>query len=266
MSARPRPAHLTRETAAAFADADVVAMYPFRVPYAAEVFAVLAELIVDTPRAVLDVGCGPGNVCRLLAPRVERIDAVDVSPAMLALGKTLPGGDAPNLRWLHGRAEDVTLDGPYALVTAGESLHWMDWETALPRFHELLTPNGMLAILKAMAKPALWEDAQQAIIQRYSTVRNYQSFDLIEELTARGLFAVRGTREMAPTPFQQTIDAYIAALHSMSSLSRTQMGAERAAAFDAEIRALLAPYAEDDTLTFPLSGNVIWGRPLRRTA
>ncbi len=262
MTRRPRPAHLTAHTAAAFEDVDVVAMYPHRPPYAEAVFAFLDTLIVDAPRAVLDVGCGSGNVCRRIALRAERVDAVDVSPAMLTLGKTLPGGDAPNLRWIIGRAEDAELSPPYALITAGESLHWMEWDIALPRFHDMLTSRGMLALPKAQNITAPWEDAQRAIISTYSTTQNYQPFDLIEELTARGLFDHRGTYEAPPEEFRQSVEDYIAALHSMSSLSRARMGAAQAAAFDRDIRSMLAPYATDGVLTFPIVANVTWGRPL----
>ena len=42
--------------------------------------------------------------------------------------------------------ETAPLDPPYALVTAGESLHWMAWEVVLPRFAAALVPGGLLAI------------------------------------------------------------------------------------------------------------------------
>lgn len=43
----------------------------------------------------------------------------------LEAGRWLAGGDAKNLRWIVGRAEDAPLNPPYDLTTAGESLHWM---------------------------------------------------------------------------------------------------------------------------------------------
>jgi len=42
------------------------------------------------------------------------------------------------LRWLYGHVEDIALDPPYSLVTAGESLHWMEWTIVLPRLHKVL--------------------------------------------------------------------------------------------------------------------------------
>src|SRR5205807_1204562 len=137
-------------------------------------FDILTKLIVDEPRALLDAGCGPGELARYLVDFVERIDAVDVSLPMLAKGKTLPGGDSPKIRWLHGRIEDVPLTPPYALIMAGQSLHWMDWDVVLPRFQQVLTPHGRLVILGPEEQPAPWDDPLLVIVKRYSTNKQYQ--------------------------------------------------------------------------------------------
>jgi ubiquinone/menaquinone biosynthesis C-methylase UbiE len=85
----------------------MAAAYRHRPPYPPAVFGVLAELIVDQPRAVLDVGCGDGALARHLVASVDRVDAVDVSVAMVENGRELPGGDHPRLRWMVGRVEEV---------------------------------------------------------------------------------------------------------------------------------------------------------------
>src|SRR4051794_7774514 len=143
----PKPHHLGSKYAAVFQDQSVVAAYHHRPTYPAELFPIIANLIADAPRAVLDVGCGTGDVTRPLAPLVDRIDALDVSAAMLEKARTLPGGDNPRINWILGRAEDREVRPPYALITAGQSLHWMDWDVVMPRFQTLLTPQGFLAIV-----------------------------------------------------------------------------------------------------------------------
>src|SRR5215467_10643345 len=117
---RPRPAHLTAENAAAFQARTVAERYHLRLPYPVAIFAVLSDLTVGTPRVVLDVGTGTGDLARGLAACVDRMDALDPSVEMIAAGKALPGGDAANLHWLFGAAEDAALDPPYGLVVAGE--------------------------------------------------------------------------------------------------------------------------------------------------
>src|SRR5215469_15839095 len=153
-----RPASLGEKFAARFQDQSVVDRYHLRLTYPPELFHLLSTLIVDEPRVVLDVGCGTGNIARPLAEYVERIDAVDWSAPMLERARTLPGGDSSKIRWQQGKTEDVELDPPYALITAGESLHWMDWNVVLPRFARLVAPNGMLTILYIEEQPLPWRE------------------------------------------------------------------------------------------------------------
>src|SRR5262249_13558769 len=151
----------------------------------------LSTLLRGMPGRVLDVGCGTGELARRLAPSVERVDAVDFSEAMLGLARRLPGGDARNIRWTLGAVEDVALKGPYDLVTAGESLHWMNLDLVMSRFAQVLTSNGSLAIIGRNwdTEARVWERILP-IIERYSPVRNYQPFNLIEHLVRRELFEV----------------------------------------------------------------------------
>jgi predicted TPR repeat methyltransferase len=81
---QPKPTHLGPAYSAMFRDQSVADAYPHRPPYPAAVFDTLAELITDTPRAILDVGCGTGDIARPLVARVDRVDAVDISAAMIA--------------------------------------------------------------------------------------------------------------------------------------------------------------------------------------
>ena len=257
----PRPAHLTPDNAARFKDQSVVEFYPLRLPYPPEVFDILADLITDEPRAVLDVGAGTGDIARSLVRRVERVDAVDFSPAMITKGKTLPDGDHPRLRWIYGAVETVALDPLHALVTAGEGMHWMNWEIVFPRFGDALTPGGVVAIVHRMELPAPWQEGLGALIRQFSTMQNYQPFDLIAELEKRDLFQKRGERETASVTSVQSIDEYIASFHSRSSLSLDYMPAPDAAAFDRQLRDLVSSWSKEGMLELQTAGSIVWGRP-----
>jgi trans-aconitate methyltransferase len=261
---QPQPKHLSRFYAEQFQEASVVAAYAHRPPIPAPVFAILRDLIVDEPRVVLDAGCGAGAVARHLAPAVTRVDAVDFSPAMIAAGKQLPGGDQPHLRWLLGSVEDVALDPPYALIVASESLHWMDWSVALPRFRDLLTPNGVLAIVGRSEARQPWSAALLRLIQRFSTNRDFQPYNLVDELTQRGLFRQHDARQTAPMLFAQSIASYVESIHSRNGFSRERMTSEAAAAFDAAATALLSQAYPDQTVRLAITGNVVWGAPAPR--
>jgi ubiquinone/menaquinone biosynthesis C-methylase UbiE len=259
----PKPAFLGPQVASAFQEASVIEAYPYRAAYPESLFHKLAELMIVSSRAVLDVGTGPGDVARRLAPYVERVDAVDWSAGMLALGKRLPGGDGPRIRWIQGRVEEVALDPPYGLITAGDSLHWMDWSAVLPRFATLLEPDAFLAILTRSPHEIAWREALTLLFPRYSTIRDWRPYDLIQELESRNLFRRVGKWESEPVPFAQPVEDYIEALHSMSGLARERMDPAAISAFDDEVRAILLAHADSGgILHMRIVGSVEWGTPL----
>jgi SAM-dependent methyltransferase len=259
----PKPKHLGAEYAAQFQDRSVVDAYRYRPPYPAAVFAILADLMTDEPRVVLDAGCGTGEVARHLADRVERVDAVDFSLEMIATGRRLSGGDHPRLTWIHAPMETAPLRPPYALITAGSSLHWMAWDVVLPRFRAALTPRGALAIIGQEEVFTPWVADLRQLIPRFSTNQDFQPYDLIAELETRGLFRKRGERRTAAVPFTRPIDAYIESFHARNGFSRQRMRPDMAARFDAELRALVAPFCPEGLVTLQVIGVVVWGNVSR---
>ena len=130
------------EHARRWRDLDAATSYQFRATYPPETFEILLGLIQDEPPNVLDIGCGTGALARPLAPMVDSVEAVDFSPEMVAAGRSLPGGDEARIRWAVSRGEEYALRPPYALVVAGQSLHWMDTELLLPRFARALSSSA----------------------------------------------------------------------------------------------------------------------------
>jgi SAM-dependent methyltransferase len=267
-----KPAHLSGEYGVWFKDPLLAAAYPARPPYPDGVIHLLRKLIRDTSGAVLDVGCGTGELARRLAPSVERVDAVDFSEAMLGLARRLPGGDAGNIRWTLGAVEDVAFKAPYDLVAAGECLHWMDLDLVMLRFAQVLTSNGSLAIIDRNldTEARVWQRILP-IIERYSPVRNYQPFNLIEHLVGRELFEVDGQQRFGPEPWRPTIDEYLECRHSQRGLSRTHMGTAATASFDAEVAQALDELTEagviarhEGRLELGVAARVTWGRPQAR--
>jgi SAM-dependent methyltransferase len=210
---------------------------------------------------VLDVGTGSGDLARPLSAHVT-VDAVDPSEAMLATGRQLAGGDSPQLRWIHGRIEDVLLDAPYGLVTAGQSLHWMDWNIVMPLFRRVLVPGGVVAIVDVATVSAdPWSHHVGKLIRRFSVVQDYRPYNLVGELEQRNLFGRIGMQRTAPVPYTPTVDSFIESFHARSSLARTRMGSANAASFDAALREVLMPYAQAGRLESQSVGTVECGEP-----
>jgi len=92
---------------------------------------------------VLDVGCGAGAFAAKLARRVELVDAIDRSPAMIeAARQTAPA----NVTCILG---DVMCDplppGTYDAIVSVTALHHLPVDDALRRLSSALRPGGVLA-------------------------------------------------------------------------------------------------------------------------
>jgi ubiquinone/menaquinone biosynthesis C-methylase UbiE len=249
--------------ATVFQYAGVAAAYRHRPPYPVKVFDLLETLIVDNPRHVLDIGAGEGAIARPLSARVGRVDAVEISPEMAGAGRQRPGGSRPNLNWIVGPAETAPLSGPYALVTAGASLHWMVWDQTLPRLGRLMTPGAKLVIVDQSYHKLEWQNELLDVIIRHSRNPDFDpDFSLPDELQRLGLFEIHGRHEVAPIAFQQATHDYVEQFHSTASLARELMPADEAGRFDAEVLDVVRGYESHGMLRMEVEASLVWGRPL----
>lgn len=259
-----RPRQYWDDYASRFKNRSLAELYELRPPYPDETYRILLNLLGESRGRVLDVGCGPGKIARGLVGQVESVDAVDFSQEMIRVGKSLINGDHPNLRWINGAVEEVQLYPPYDMITAGASIHWMEWDVVLPKFKEVLTTNGYLVIIdgdRPIGSP--WQDAELSLIHKYSTNRHHERIDLIRELVNRRHLHLIGDTETTRVSFSQPLTDYVQSFHSRESMSKEHMGEENVKAFDAELLHVLSNFVDDEGfLTFQLEARITWGRPL----
>jgi ubiquinone/menaquinone biosynthesis C-methylase UbiE len=95
------------------------------------------------PQRLLDLGCGEGRFCRLLAGEVPEVAGIDPTAALIARAQGL-GGAAYHL----GRAEDLPFaDASFDMVVSYLSLLDIEKiETALDEVTRVLRPGGVLLI------------------------------------------------------------------------------------------------------------------------
>ncbi|RMD39351.1 hypothetical protein DV735_g5788, partial [Chaetothyriales sp. CBS 134920] len=103
-----------------------------------------------------DVGTGPGNIARRLAPYFARVVGSDLNGGALAAARMLTAPvDAARTTYVQSKAEDLAgLNvlppavgvGQTDVLTVSECMPLLDPAAALAAFHALLRPGGTLAI------------------------------------------------------------------------------------------------------------------------
>jgi SAM-dependent methyltransferase len=103
----------------------------------------------DRGERLVDLGCGTGELSLRLGRFFDRVAAVDVSAAMIAVGRARARRDGiENIEWHVDRAEnlEIAMDS-CDLIVAGSSFHWMDRELLATRAFRGLRRGGALAIV-----------------------------------------------------------------------------------------------------------------------
>jgi len=91
----------------------------------------------------------------------------------------------------------------------------MDWAVVFPRFKEMLSENGYLALAGQNYSPVPWQGGLQRIIDTCSTNKDYASYSLFDELQRRALFQKLSDSTTEPSPFQQSVGDYIESFHAI---------------------------------------------------
>lgn len=99
-------------------------------------------------RRAIDVGCGGGNNCGMLADHYDEVVGVDISQRMLDIGATKPS--RVPVRYECRSATDLSpaTDGTFDLVMSVNAVfHMGPAEVVLGRLRDLVSPGGRLLII-----------------------------------------------------------------------------------------------------------------------
>ena len=120
----------------------------------------LARVPPGNPELVVDLGCGSGEITRLIAARWPgaKVQGVDNSPDMLERASTADDGDGNDrarIEWFEADIRTWTPPSPPGLVYTNAALQWVDGhEELFPRLFESLAPGGALAVQMPRSREA----------------------------------------------------------------------------------------------------------------
>ncbi|MGW1027264.1 trans-aconitate 2-methyltransferase [Streptomyces sp. NPDC002577] len=153
---------------------------------------------------IADLGCGPGNVTRLLADRwpAARITGFDNSPEMLARAEPLAGPTAGGGRLDFALADATTWapspDEPYDLILSNATLQWVPAHAeSFASWIAALVPGGTFAfqvpsnfdapshvLMRELAEAEKWKDRLVGVLRHGDAVLT--AADYLERLVALG--------------------------------------------------------------------------------
>ncbi|MGW1593803.1 class I SAM-dependent methyltransferase [Streptomyces sp. NPDC002343] len=106
-------------------------------------------LLRQLPRrfgTALDVGCGSGELARLLAGRAMEVHALDSDAEILARARESTPATAPVVYRLADARRQLP-DGPYDVITCVAALHHLPLAETLTRLKDRLAPGGALVVV-----------------------------------------------------------------------------------------------------------------------
>jgi SAM-dependent methyltransferase len=114
---------------------------------------------VERPRLVVDLGCGTGLSTRAWSGIAECVVGIEPNPAMLGVAEQAPG-----VEYREAFAQETGLpNGTAEIVTASQSLHWMEPEPTFAEAARILRPGGVFAAYDYDWRPAVDPDLDQAL-------------------------------------------------------------------------------------------------------
>lgn len=114
----------------------------FRPDYPPQLAAYLTSLTPDA-RLAVDVGCGTGQLTRLLAPYFDKVIGLDPSTDQIA-----NAAQAERVSYRCASAEHLPLHDKSAnLITAAQAAHWFDLPKFFNEVRRVASHNSVLALI-----------------------------------------------------------------------------------------------------------------------
>lgn len=195
--------------------------------------------------AVLEVGCGTGQLTASLAGRGFALTALDIGPSLVAAARRALG--APAVTFVVSSFEDFAApDGSFDLIVSATAFHWIDPEVRFGKAARLLRPGGWLALLRTSER---YDDPVGAALLQLWITRSDDSGAWARQPRLTDAGSINGSALFEPAvvkTHQRRRAMSAAAVTGIENTRATALSwpAEERQEFTAQLGALLAGRAE----------------------
>lgn len=165
-------------------------------------YPLMLRYLPERTHRVLDVGCGAGELARLLASRAEKVEGIDLAPEMIARARqATPAHRFPHVAYSCADLLQAGLPtGAYDAIVSVATLHHMPLADALWACYRALRPGGVLIILDLYEAATVADHLAFLLAGALGLASSYlrRSAWRLSQVEA-GFWAEHGSKESYPT-------------------------------------------------------------------
>jgi len=205
----------------------------------------------------LDVACGTGQSSRALVEIADQVNAIDISPAMIAEAEP-----HERVRYHVAPAEAISFpDRSFDLVTVGLAFHWFDQAQFLREAYRVLKADGWLVIYTSgffgemIEEPTFSEWAHKTYPEKFPTPPRHNTSVAVDSVEPFG-FALQSTEKFThnETMTAKELTSYL--ITQTNVIAAVENGMVPLEAVANWILSGIQPFFHDETRTMKFGGSI----------